>query len=135
MILAIFTDGASKGNPGRAGIGIVAFVDGDELFTHKEFIGIATNNVAEYRAIIKALELVRDKIKQDNLSVDIIAFNADSQLVVSQLNGIYKVKHADMRDLLMKIRVLEGEIGIPVSYTYIPREKNRRADALVNEAL
>ena len=92
-------------------------------------IGEATNNVAEYTAVIEALKVVS---KTEELSID---FYLDSLLVVQQLNGIFKIRDARLRELAMKIRMLERVLGAEVPYHYVPRAENSRADFLVNQAL
>lgn len=134
MILKIFTDGGSKGNPGPASIGIVFYLDGKKIFTHREDIGVATNNEAEYRAVIAALEKFKNT-EYGIQNIEGIKLFSDSQLLVNQLNGTYKVKNARIREFILKIRILEQEVKIPVSYHLIPREKNTVADALVNNKL
>lgn len=136
MNLTIFTDGGSLNNPGQAAIGYLIY-DGKELITKgSAAIGIATNNVAEYTGLITALQKVQDLKKEGTLTgVQRISCIADSELIVKQLNGLYKVKNPDMRDLLMKVRMLENEIDIPITYTHVLREKNAEADALVKKAL
>jgi ribonuclease HI len=131
MILQIYTDGGSKGNPGPAAIGIVYYQNNKEVFKYREDIGVATNNDAEYRAVITALTKLKSKLP-DFKDIKRIEFYLDSSLVVNQLNGLFKVKEARMRDYIFKIRILEQEINLPISYAYIPREKNTVADALVN---
>jgi len=126
--LIIYTDGGARNNPGPAGIGIVIKDEtGNVLETHKEYIGEKTNNQAEYKALIKALEIVRGKTKK-------IDFFLDSQLVVNQLKGLFKVKNSDIRNYLFKIRTLEQKFD-EITYTFIPREKNKHADKLVNQAI
>ena len=135
MILKIFTDGGSKGNPGPASIGIVFYLDGKKIFTHRGDIGVATNNEAEYTAVVQALEKLKSPsfaeatVGKQNSKVE---FYSDSQLLVRQVNGFYKVKNARIREFILKIRILEREIGTPISYHQIPREENTVADALVN---
>jgi ribonuclease HI len=131
MNLRIQTDGGSKGNPGPAAIGIVIYVDGVETYTFRRDIGIATNNDAEYQALIAALSFVIEH-KGELKNVEKIDCRADSQLVVSQVRGLWKVKEARIREYILKIRNLEGEINLPITYTYVPREQNTVADALVN---
>lgn len=131
MILQVYTDGGSKGNPGPAAIGGIAYLDKKIIFKFRDDIGVATNNDAEYKAVImayKKLLVISDKL----LGVKKIEFNSDSQLLVNQLNGLYKVKNGRIREYIMQIRILEQEIKIPVSYQHITREKNQVADALVN---
>lgn len=136
MNLKIFTDGGSKGNPGPAAIGVVIYdasVEGKELLKYREDIGVKTNNEAEYTAVIRALELVLEKFSPRNPQR--IDFYADSQLLVRQLNGEYKIKTAHIRDLIFKIRVLESQLRIPIYFHHVMREKNMLADALVNDAV
>lgn len=125
----VFCDGGSRGNPGHAAYGFVIYQDGHILKEGKGYIGIATNNVAEYTAIIKALSWLKNSCKGAALR-----FSLDSQLVVSQLSGIYKVKNSNIRNLVFQIRSLENNFH-SVSYHFIPREQNAAADSLVNRAL
>jgi ribonuclease HI len=132
MTLKIYTDGGAKGNPGPAAIGMVFYLDGKETFRHREDIGVTTNNVAEYTAIIRALEKLKSLITNYKLQITKIEFYSDSSLLINQVNGLFKVKNAKIREFIMKIRILEQEIGLPISYHLIPREENRVADRLVN---
>lgn len=149
MQLSTYTDGGSKGNPGPSAIG-VAIYDGprvgnpgikraeNELVRYREDIGHGTNNEAEYTALIRALELVAGKhpgtLTLDQGELSRIDCYADSELMIKQLNGLYKVKNAGIRDFVFKIRILESELRIPVHYHHIRREENILADALVNDA-
>lgn len=127
-ILNIFTDGGARNNPGPAGIGVVIKDEkGNIVETHKKYIGEKTNNQAEYEALILALE--KSSNKGDNLKCFL-----DSQLVVNQATGVYKVKNAEIRELLFKVKNLEQTFN-QVQYFHIPREQNKEADKLVNEAL
>src|SRR3989338_7793571 len=127
MILKIYTDGGSKGNPGPSSIGGVGYLNGKKIFEFKKSIGIATNNDAEYRALIEGLEQV---INFKNLKR--IEFFSNSRLMVNQVNGFFKVKNGKIKEYILKIRVLEQEIGLPISYHLVPREQNVEADLLVN---
>lgn len=130
MKLKIFTDGGARGNPGPAAIGVVVKNDKDEVLAKfSRAIGVTTNNIAEYTGVINALEWV------NKWKIETISFFLDSELIVSQLNGLFKVKNAKIRELIFKIRELEAEVGGNVSYKTIPREENKLADSLVNEAL
>jgi len=134
--LIINTDGGARGNPGPAGIGIVIKTEtGEMLQKISQTIGETTNNVAEYTAVIKALEWMRANATILQLNNFTINFFLDSTLVVNQLNGLFKVKDAKLRELLLKVRILEQEVGGKIYYSSIPREKNMEADALVNQAL
>lgn len=130
--LKVYVDGGSRGNPGEAAIGGAIFLNEEEkpAFTFSKKIGIATNNEAEYKAIIEALTLIKNKFEKVNK----IKFFLDSRLVVNQLNGFFKVKKGKFREFIFKIRVLEQEIGADISYQLVPREKNKLADKLVNLA-
>lgn len=128
MILKVFTDGGSKGNPGPSSIGGVGYVNGKKIFDFKKSIGIATNNDAEYQALIEALS----KVTSYKLQVSRIELYSDSRLMVNQVNGIFKVKNGRIREYVLKIRVLEQEINLPISYSYVQREQNVEADLLVN---
>lgn len=131
MTLKIFTDGGSKGNPGPSSIGMVFYLNNKKVFDYREDIGIATNNIAEYRAVIMAMTNV--KIQMSKLkTLDKIEFYSDSKLLVNQVKGLFKVKNAAIRELILKIRILEQEIGLPINYHLIPREQNSVADDLVN---
>lgn len=130
MVMKVFTDGGSKGNPGPSSIGIVFYLDGKNVFLHHEAIGVATNNDAEYTALIRALEFLTKDYK--NKGVERIEFYSDSRLMVNQVNGLFKVKNGKIREYVFKIRGLEQELKIPLTYSYVPREKNKEADLLVN---
>src|SRR3989344_2456184 len=135
MQLKIYTDGGSLNNPGKAASAFLVYKDGKLLHKHKEKIGIASNNVAEYTALIKALEYLKKYVSRYTLHVIRIDIISDSQLMVRQVNGLYKVKNADIKPLHTRVKMLEMQIGLPISYTHVLREKNQEADALVKEAL
>lgn len=132
--LFVYTDGGARGNPGP---GAAAFIVQDTtrkiLFKRGVYLGNTTNNVAEYKAVILALEWLTGQRQSEKILR--IVFNLDSQLVVNQLNGIFKVKDAKLRPLILKIRQLENGLSAPVSYQAIAREKNFLADELVNQIL
>ena len=129
MKARLFTDGGSRGNPGPAAAAYVLEADdGTVLAAHGEAIGVATNNVAEYRALVLGLEQARD------LGVDELEVVADSELVVKQMRGEYKVKNAALRELSLRAADLARAID-KVRYTAVRREHNELADQLVNIAL
>lgn len=135
MNLLIHTDGGARGNPGPAAVGVVIeAIDGKGKSTpvaaFGKKIGEATNNVAEYKAVVAAFAHLKD-----TPGIKTIQVVLDSRLVANQLAGTFKVKDATLRMLLFDIRRLEAEIGAAVSYKAVPREQNMRADALVNRAL
>ncbi len=128
--LHLYTDGGSRGNPGQSAIGCILIdpIKGVTLAEHAERIGEETNNVAEYRALIKGLQLSR--AYQPNRLI----CHLDSELIVKQLNGEYRVKMHTLQPLFDEIKGLTMELP-DVVFTHIPREDNWRADALVNKAL
>ena len=129
MRAKLFTDGGARGNPGPAAYGYVLEAeDGTVLAAHGEAIGVATNNVAEYSALIAGLE------KACELAVGELEVVSDSELLVKQMRGEYKVKNAALRELSLRAKGLERRLR-NVRYTAVRREHNDLADRLVNEAL
>jgi ribonuclease HI len=129
MKARLFTDGGARGNPGPAAYGYVLEAEnGTVLAAHGEAIGVATNNVAEYRALVEGLR------KAAELEVDELEVVSDSELLVHQMRGEYKVKNEALRELWSEANELEDRIR-KVSYTAVRREQNELADRLVNEAL
>ena len=126
----VYIDGASRGNPGLAGIGIVIVQPKlhKKIMQYREFIGIATNNQAEYKALIKALELLRD------LGASRAKIFSDSQLLVKQLRGEYKVRNPELKKLFNEVKKRK-KFFESIEYKHIPREKNYHADRLANEAI
>jgi ribonuclease H / adenosylcobalamin/alpha-ribazole phosphatase len=123
------TDGGARGNPGPAAYGYVLETeDGTVLAAHGEPIGVATNNVAEYRALVAGLETALE------LGVDEVDVVSDSQLLVRQMTGEYKVKNEALRKLSLQAAALARRLR-KVTYRSVPREHNELADRLVNEAL
>lgn len=128
-MLTVYCDGGSRNNPGHAAYGFVVKSEGQVLKSEGGYIGIATNNVAEYTALVKALEWLEKEHKGQDLDVYM-----DSNLVVSQLNGIFKVKNGELREMIVKIRELTPSFK-EVKFNYIPRVQNKEADKMVNLAL
>ncbi len=125
----IHTDGGARGNPGPGGIGVVIMdQDRQVLKEHQRFLGTVTNNQAEYQAVIDALEVAAE------MGVRQIDFFLDSELVVKQLRGEYKVKDAELGKLYVKIWNLSQGFG-QISYQHVLRAQNKQADALVNAAI
>lgn len=129
-----YTDGGARGNPGPAAIGIyVVDAAGGVVLTHKETIGEATNNVAEYQAVITALRCLGEHFG-DALRDHALEFRLDSELVVKQLRGEYKVKDANLAQLHGNIKSVLADLP-HVTFVHVRREQNKEADRLVNEAL
>jgi ribonuclease HI len=129
MKLVINTDGGARGNPGPAGIGVVfTATDGNIVGQFKEYIGAATNNVAEYQALVLALEEAK-KTGAEQLQI-----RMDSELIVRQMQGRYKIKDPGLKilatDVLRRIKNFKN-----VEFVHVPREQNKLADKLVNEAI
>jgi len=122
------TDGAARGNPGPAGIGGFVFVDGQLKDSFKAYIGQTTNNVAEYRALLEGLKLAQ---KYKAAAVKVLL---DSELVVRQLLGVYKVKNAGLKPYYLAVKELLKDYK-QVEVEHIYREENKEADALANEAI
>ena len=126
--LEIYIDGASKGNPGPSGVGVVIYKEGLRIKNISNYIGTATNNVAEYTALIYALEEAL-LLKAKSLKI-----NTDSQLLARQLNKIYKVKHAGIINLYNRaVHLLTGFEKVLIRH--IPREENNLADNLATKAI
>jgi ribonuclease HI len=123
------TDGGARGNPGPAAFAYVLETDdGTVLAAHGETIGVATNNVAEYRALVAGLE------KAAEVGVDELEVVSDSELLVKQMRGEYRVKNEALRELSEEAGRLARRVG-RITYTAVRREHNELADRLVNEAL
>lgn len=130
-IIKVYTDATAKGNPGPSGLGVVILDSSNEIIlSHKKFIGKATNNQAEYTAILEAIELLKN-LKHN---YDFIEFYSDSLLMVSQLTGKYKIKDKYLMRNAMNFWDGINKLGKKYSVTYIPREQNAIADKLANEA-
>ncbi len=132
MHLIIYTDGGARGNPGPAGAGVVIYQekgDGEELAEQfGKYLGTATNNIAEYTALLLAIRRARE------MGATSIDFMMDSELVVKQMRREYKVKEPGLAALFVKVWN-EMPYFRKVTFTHIPREKNKAADKMVNEAI
>ncbi len=129
MRARLFTDGGARGNPGPAAYGYVLEDEGGAvLAAHGEAIGVATNNVAEYSALVAGLE------HAIRLGVRELEVVSDSELMVKQMRGEYRVKNAALREQSLRAASLARQLG-SVSYTAVRREQNKLADQLVNDAL
>lgn len=123
----LHTDGASSGNPGASGIGVVIEFQGSR-YEHSAYIGIATNNVAEYEALIRGLEEARA------LGADEVEASVDAELLAKQLSGEYRVKHPGLQPLHRRVMELVASFK-RVTFCHVPREKNKRADKLAKDAI
>lgn len=126
--LVAYTDGASRGNPGPAAIGVVLLKDGRVLAERAQPIGRTTNNVAEYRAVLAALEMAATYGARE------LEVRMDSELVMKQLTGQYRVRDARLEELVREVRGRAAGLA-RIQWVYVPRADNARADALANQAL
>ncbi|MCY3985565.1 MAG: ribonuclease HI family protein [Candidatus Dadabacteria bacterium] len=124
----VYIDGASRGNPGKSGIGVLVIRPDGTREEIREYIGTGTNNEAEYKALIKALAYLVAETSPE------VKIHTDSQLVASQMNGLWKVKDSKLRILYSEAKKLVSSL-LAVKIEYIPREKNTEADSLANEAI
>ena len=130
MTILAYTDGASRGNPGESGVGIILKDElGNVITSHYGYIGKATNNIAEYTALTACLKLVQTT-KCSRLIV-----HSDSELMVRQLNGQYKVKDAGLKKHFQHIQNILGVAPFRFMIRHISREKNREADELANRGI
>lgn len=127
--LIIYTDGGSRGNPGPSGIGVV--ID-DKRYS--EYIGEGTNNEAEYRAVIFALKKAKQLFGKKAVKTAEVEIRSDSELLVRQLNGEYKILGPKIQPLFLQLWNLRIDFG-KITFKLIPREQNKEADKLVNNAL
>ncbi len=133
--LIIYTDGGARGNPGPAGIGaILQNEKGETLKEISEYIGETTNNQAEYEALIRALWAAKE-LFGEGLHALAIEVRMDSELVVRQLSGLYKVKDAGLKEQFAKVAKMRLEDCPNIVFTHVRREKNTKADELVNRAI
>lgn len=133
MNLTVYTDGGALNNPGPAASAYLIYQGKRLLFKNAAPIGTASNNVAEYTALIMALKKI-EEIKKES-PVSSITCLADSKLLVMQMRGLYKIKHPDMKKLHTQAKIIEMGLGVVPIYQHIPREKNEEADALVKSIL
>lgn len=131
----VYTDGGSRGNPGPSALGVhIEDETGKTLAGIGKRLGITTNNIAEYTAILEAYNWLLDNIVDLGPGAEIYFF-MDSQLAYSQLIGLYRVKNLSLKEILLQIKAKEKELGLKVNYAHVPRENNKKADRLVNLAL
>lgn len=132
MKITVCTDGASRGNPGEASYGFIIMDEKKQiLYQEGRCIGIATNNAAEYSAVLEALKKIKSSFTKE---ISGITLYADSKLVTEQLAGRYKVKSKNLKPLIEQIKILAIELG-GVIYKHVPRLQNAQADKLANLAL
>ncbi|HEY0948361.1 MAG TPA: reverse transcriptase-like protein [Candidatus Paceibacterota bacterium] len=134
MRFTIYADGGSRGNPGPAGSGaIIRNESGETVATVSEYLGVTTNNVAEYTAVLRALEKLAHMLESRAGEAD-VEVRMDSMLVVRQMSGEWKIKHENMKPLAASTKEVMARFR-SVSFTHVYREDNKDADKLANEAM
>jgi ribonuclease HI len=134
--LKVFTDGASRGNPGLSGIGIIAYDENDFILeSYHEYIGEATNNQAEYKALIKSIDIIKKVIEKNEYGFERVEFFSDSELVVNQVNFDYQAKEPELALLNNKFHVKMKKLSYPYIITHVDRAFNKAADRLANMAI
>lgn len=133
-VYTIHTDGGARGNPGPAAVGFI--IEGPHIarVEHGEYLGETTNNVAEYTAVIHALAKLKALLGTERAAIATVRVRADSELLVKQMNREYKVKSPDLMPLFIQLHNALLDFG-SATFDHIPREANRDADRMVNEAL
>jgi ribonuclease HI len=137
MTIHAFTDGASRGNPGHAGIGVILKDEtGTVIVEEKKYLGKVTNNVAEYSALISCLEKVHTLLaEKKGFTCSKLVVHSDSELMVRQLNGVYKIKNLALKKIFGHVQDALRSARFEFSIKHISRERNREADALANESI
>ncbi|HEY1042057.1 MAG TPA: reverse transcriptase-like protein [Candidatus Paceibacterota bacterium] len=134
MRFTIYADGGSRGNPGPAGSGaIIRNESGETVATVSEYLGVSTNNVAEYTAVLRALEKLAAMLESTSKEAD-VEVRMDSMLVVRQMSGEWKIKHENMKPLAASTNEVIQRFR-SVSFAHVYREDNKDADKLANEAM
>jgi len=135
MSLSIYTDGGSRGNPGRAACSFIIKSSRNIVRTSGRLLGITTNNVAEYSGLILALQELVSLFPSFHPQPKSVVCFSDSELMVKQLNGLYRLKNKKLVPLFSEVKKLESLLPTKIFYKHVPREENKEADALVNKLL
>jgi ribonuclease HI len=130
--IIIYCDGGSRGNPGKSAAAFVIGENGKRIYSEAKYLGIATNNFAEYSAVLAALCWLK---KNEGKLKGEIVFNLDSELVVRQINGEYKIKNKRLKGIYLEIKNIIESYPKKIIFKNISREKNKTADLLVNQKL
>lgn len=134
MQISVYTDGGSRGNPGHSGYGLVIYDESQQiLFKEAKYLGIKTNNEAEYAGLIGALTWIKQN--QESKNITQINFHSDSQLMVRQLQGAYKVRAPNLIPIFQNAKEIINSIKSPIVFKDVRREFNKLADELANQAM
>lgn len=131
-VYKIYTDGGARGNPGPAAAAFIVSIGGKVIFSQTKYLGKSTNNRAEYTGVLMAMKWLAERQKNDRKEVGLYI---DSELVVNQLRGNYKVKNDGLKLLFNRVKEIEKKVAPKIFYNYVPRGKNKLADHLVNKTL
>jgi ribonuclease HI len=132
--IKVYCDGGARNNPGPAAIGVVIEISKSEIKEYSEFLGSATNNQAEYQAVIFALKKIKQLIGKEKSQALEVEIRSDSELLIKQLNGQFKIKDKDLQPLFFEIWNTKQDFK-DVKFIQVPREENKEADLLVNKEL
>ena len=136
MELTLYADGGARGNPGPAGAGAVVFDNsGKRILEVSDYLGETTNNVAEYEAVLRGLTALLSHYDKEFFSITPIVVKMDSELVIKQLRGEYKVKHPNLAPRYFEIKNLIARSFPKISFVHVRREQNQDADLLANNAM
>lgn len=136
MEFSLYADGGARGNPGPAGAGAVVFdALGKRVVEVSDYLGVATNNIAEYEAVLRGLKKLESEYTAEILKHAKLIIRMDSKLVIEQLKGGYKVKHQNLIPRYLEVKNILARSFPNVSFVHVPREKNKDADALANQAM
>lgn len=136
MEFTLYADGGARGNPGPAGAGAVVFdTTGKRVVEVADYLGVATNNVAEYEAVLRGLTKLRNEFPEGYFARAKVIIRMDSKLVIEQLKGNYKVKHPNLAPRYFEVKNLISRSFPHVSFEHVRRELNKDADALANQAM
>jgi len=136
MQFTLYADGGARGNPGPAGSGAVVFdASGKRVVEVADYLGETTNNVAEYEAVLRGLTKLKEEYTEDFFRHVPVIVRMDSELVIKQLKGEYKVKHPNLLTLYLEVKNLIARHFPLITFEHVRREFNKDADALANEAM
>jgi ribonuclease H / adenosylcobalamin/alpha-ribazole phosphatase len=136
MQFILYADGGARGNPGPAGAGAVVFDNlGKRVVEVSDYLGVATNNIAEYEAVIRGLKKLVEEYPADMVKSTPLTIRMDSKLVIEQLKGAYKVKHPNLIPRHLEVKNILARSFGQVSFEHVYREKNQDADELANRAM
>ena len=136
MNYTLYADGGARGNPGPAGAGAVVFdAIGKRVVEVSDYLGVATNNIAEYEAVLRGIKALAGEFPADYFHTATLTIKMDSKLVIEQLKGAYKVKHPNLVPRYLETKNFLARHFTTVSFEHVPRERNKDADELANRAM